>query len=290
MSDIAKQLKKLNGSVIMIESARSGGCFMDSSDNSAAKVSQCVRSQRTECVWAKWILHHIKDEIVVLESVRCRDHYLDMHHSTAEFNAFLFTDHHVSRITERADIPTADDTAFCFRIWGAALDDVGIQSTRWTNRWLDCHHSGKLLGSKGPAKSRVEHTWGKFKIQFSSKIQDAMIPVASYENLSEAAVPFTFKYKTGLSRSDGTSHKVSGEVNFEMAANFGVGAFPSASATFGAKYSHEWSTSSSTTWSKASESDVTITVKSGKKVEILQLQASYGPFQIMHHKFIVRNV
>merc|ERR1712224_429742 len=109
----------------MIESNRSGyvGKFIDAHHSMSARVTTCARSERVDNVWGKWILHHIKDDIICFESVRYRDHYLDMNHSKSE------GDRHVQKITRWADIPK-DASWAQFKVWGSALDNVAFQSRR----------------------------------------------------------------------------------------------------------------------------------------------------------------
>jgi len=156
---LSDQLKFINGQAILIESNRSGnkGKYIDAHDSKTARVTACAEDKRWEADWTKWILHHIKDDIIVLESARYKGHYLDMNTDKTE------GDRHVQRLTFSDEIPAGASWAL-FKVWGTTLDNVAFQSLRWRNRWLDAHESGKLLGALGPESTIVGGDWSRFKI------------------------------------------------------------------------------------------------------------------------------
>ena len=160
MPRVATQLRNLNGSVITIESRRAGyaGKYIDAHHSLKAQVT---KSGAAVPVWGQWILHHAKDNIIVLESVRYRGSYLDMNTDKTE------GDRHVQKVTKSNSVPTTGlfSSWAQFKVWGSSLDNVAFQSMRWSDRWLDTHHSGKLLGTRGPTNSMNANDWSRFKIR-----------------------------------------------------------------------------------------------------------------------------
>ena len=115
-----------------------------------------------------WMLHHIREDIVVFESVLHPGHYLDMNHEK-------HWDRHVQRVTQHDGLPESETWAQ-FRVRGTSPDgvtlpdDVALQSCRWPDRWLDTHEDLRLYGTKSPNQPKndpnFENTddWARFVI------------------------------------------------------------------------------------------------------------------------------
>ena len=161
-------LAQLNGAVIFIESKREGhhGCYIDASDTRARVTptypEECLNPANTSI---RWKLHHIRQNIVVLESVLYPEHYLDM-------NDEKHWGRHVQRVTRHHRVPLCTDTETWaqFRVRGTSLDDVAFQSLRWPDRWLDTHEDLRLYGTRSPDQPKDDpafentHDWARFRI------------------------------------------------------------------------------------------------------------------------------
>lgn len=268
MNDLKSDLKALDGSVIVVKSKRPGGLYIDAHHTKTVKVTGCRRSQLLDAVWSKFVVHYVRDNIICLESLRYRDHYLDTtHHKQLDGR-------HIIKITPNNDIPKDLPWAL-FSVWGEDLSNVGIRSERWTNRWLDAHHSGFLRGTKHDPETRPSKPWGQFELMFSQPIMDQYETVVSEKNSSTEEVLFSYTYKLGMSRTDGKSVENAVTLNLEAQKNFAVG-----SVKFGAQYSTKWSESSSSTFSAATEITTEVKIPPGKTATIKQLRAKYGPLRV----------
>ena len=171
---LSAQLQKLNGAVIVIASRRKGygGCIVALSHHTAeiGPMEEDEKKKKGSVPWmGQWILHHIKDDIIVLESVRFRDRYLNM---TEQKNGNGF--YRLPKLTKFPVKPwnsLADSfwPTCMFKVWGSTFDNVAFQSYRWPILWLDAHHYGHLYGTRkqGPSTEMIGESWGgcyRFKI------------------------------------------------------------------------------------------------------------------------------
>lgn len=266
---MASHLEALDGSIIVIKSHRWDNAYVELSGNGGAGVREIRRSQLFDATETKLILHHLEGTIVCFESLSARDHYLDMVHD------------HVLRFSLSNDIPKDKDWAK-FSIIGDALDNVSIRSERWDKtRWLDAHHSGRLLGAWHISDNPPTEDWGKFEIRFPAEITgEEYVPIITVENDGKVEKDFEVEFTIGVSDAETNTTTNSVEISIEMEKNFGVGDFTSGSIKFGAKYAHEWSKSNSKTWSQSCTITHTLTLKPGEVKTVKQLVATYGPKKI----------
>ena len=182
---VSEQLQDLNGTVIMISSRKNEnrvrGDYIYAREYTRGHTpgkwvhvgnSYDYRADTVDC---QWIIHHIRDDIIALESVLYRDHYLDM--TTVEYTSRDRTQRRILKLTFSSDIP--DDESQQFKVWGGSwgnLNYAAFQSCRWNSRWLDTHRSGLLLGANGPSTHELgdEHTWGRFDIQPQGELRSAL--------------------------------------------------------------------------------------------------------------------
>jgi len=277
---LAKSLQKLHGRVVLIESLRNAGHFIDAHESSRAKVTGCPQSELVQTVWSKFIVHYVgtydsikgwdnEMGLIVLESLRFRDHYLDMHDSKYGVS------HHVN--LTKAMVTPKDQTWAQFSVVGTNLDNVALRSEKWTNRWLDSHTSGFLLGTMSGEYNPPSATWGRFKFRFSAEISVTSNEVARLENFTDAPVKKTYEYKKGVSTSTSSTFTKTLEFKVEAEKNFGAGAFASGSVKFGASTNLQWSDNLSQNITEEQVVKIEVDVPAKTRYVISQVRGSYGP-------------
>ena len=176
------QLQDLNGTVIMIGSRKHDreGDFICAHESETrgrvARIALNTRDSRgrrgsrarADNVDCQWIIHHIRDDIIALESVLYRGHYLNM--STNQY----ISERRIVNLTCFSDIPEVESAQF--KVWGDNLNFAAFQSCRWNSRWLDTHSSAFLLGANGPSTRELQphHNWGRFSIQPQRELRAAL--------------------------------------------------------------------------------------------------------------------
>ena len=175
---VSEQLQDLNGTVIMISSRKNEnrvrGDYIYAREYTRGHTpgkwvhvgnSYDYRADTVDC---QWIIHHIRDDIIALESVLYRGHYLNM--STNQY----ISERRIVNLTCFSDIPEVESAQF--KVWGDNLNFAAFQSCRWNSRWLDTHSSGLLLGANGPSTHELghEHNWGRFSIQPQRELRAAL--------------------------------------------------------------------------------------------------------------------
>lgn len=266
---LAQDLKNLDGRVIVIGSLRNAGHFIDAHDSKRAKVTGCPQSELIQTVWCKFIVHYVHSDLIVLESLRYRDHYLDMHDS--KYGA----SHHVN-LTKAFTTPK-DQTWAQFRVYGTNLDNVALRSERWTNRWLDSHTSGYLLGTLNDANKPPTDSWGRFKFMFSAEMSVTNNEVARLENNTNAPVKKTYEYKKGVSTSTSSTFTKTFEFKIEAEKNFGAPGFTSGSVKFGASTNLQWSNNITQNIMEEQVVKIEVDVPAKTRYIISQVRGSYGP-------------
>ncbi|WP_156119668.1 hypothetical protein [Leptolyngbya sp. KIOST-1] len=282
---INQTLKSLNGAVVVIQSLRNPGNYVDAHNSKEGRINGCPRSNLVDAIWTKFILHHIQNNIVCLEAVRYPDHYFDMNTDKPKIkNGDRYQE---LKLTHFNVIPRDQDWAL-FSIFGEAdLSNVGIRSERWTDRWWDAHTSKRLLGAKHDRGNRPADSWGKFEISFPALPEDRYELVASKKNETSFAIDHSFSYESGVSRTDSKGFEESSSLSLELQKNFGVAANigPSASAKFTVTNTSVWKSSTSETFSMAKKTGTSVTVPPDKGIKIYQLQGRYGSLNIGTHHF-----
>jgi hypothetical protein len=279
MHPLTSELEKLNGSVVVFESLRYDGRFIDAHDSKIAKITGCYRSDLPEVEWTKFIIHHIQDNIVCLESLRYRDHYLDMNDEKSAFD-----DRNLVKITSSYDIPTEQSWAR-FSVWGDNCGKVGIRSERWTDRWLDAHESGNLLGTLNSPDSLPPEPWGHFKLGFSALVKERWENIQTVDNRDNSNKSVVEYSRTeGVSKTNTESSQFSVGIFTELERNLKVPMFQSGPLTLGAQFSGQWSSTTSETFSSSTTRKYKIEVAPGKIVEIRQLIADYGDNISVRHE------
>lgn len=272
---LAQSLQNLDGRVVVIESLRNAGHFIDAHDSKTAKVSGCPQSELVETVWCKFKIHYVVGDVggswglIVLESLRYPNHYLDMHTSK-------HGDSHHVKITKAVN-PPKDQTWAQFIVFGTNLENVALRSERWTNRWLDSHDSGFLLGTMSGENNPPSATWGRFKFRFSAEMSVTKDEVSRLDNNTNNEVIMEYTYKKGVSTTTGSTFTKSLGFKVEAEKNFGTGAFASGSVKFGASTNLEWSKSLSENITEEQVISVKPTVKAKTRLIIYQVRGSYGP-------------
>ena len=287
-------LQNLDGTVIMIESKREGhqGRYIDGRRRKA-RVNAVNETELVTNVSNKWTLHYIggdTGDIVVLESLLQRGHYLDM-------NDEKHWDRHVLKVTSHSNLPSGRGEEWAqFRVRGSSLDDVAFQSCRpqWDNRWLDSHEDGRLYGSlnsnqvNNPTFENKED-WARFKICFSAEVIDEYVFTSGTTfNTTENPIVKTFSHTTGITRTDGQTYEHNAKLVLEIIKNFGVASFTSSSVKFGGNHSQEWATVTEEFQdSEAVTEEVRLTVLPGEMVTVYQLQGTYGQFRVHYPDYVV---
>ena len=239
------------------------------------------------------------NQVIYIESVRYRAHWLDAHHSgEAHFtespqsdvidaiwskwivkkgpgssillesmryrNRYLDAHHsETCRVTYSA-YPYDDDWALWYL---EEIEDgnVSFRSKRYSGSRLDSNHSGKAHVTNGSGK------WSTFKI-YQPTVLDRKELLFSYDNThGTTAVDHSYTETFGISKTKNTSLSVT--ITTEMGIEI-----ESAFSTFRATMtiSSAWSTSKSETWSSEKSRTVTVQVAPGTVKKIYQLTGYYG--------------
>lgn len=238
------------------------------------------------------------NQVVYIESLRYRAHWLDAHHSGE------------ARFTESPEPDVINN------IWAKWLMKKGpgstilLESVRYRNRYLDAHHSGNckvtysaypydddwalwymedngdgsvsFRSKRYPDKRLDSHhsggahvtsgsgDWSRFRV-YQPTAQERKVLLFSRDN-THGSTPVEVEYeeKIGISKTESTTTTISAEMSMEI-----QDIFVSAKMSFSAA----WSTSTSTTWNIETTSKVTVTVPPGTKKEVYQLTGFYGEGQ-----------
>ena len=240
------------------------------------------------------------DQVIYIESLRYRAHWLDSHHSGW------------------AGFTQAPERDLIGKIWSKWMvrrgsgGAISLESVRYPNHYLDAHHSGWAgvtysaypsgadwalwyiekrsdgameLRSKRYSNSRLDahHSgwaavtagsgyWSGMRIYRPSTSETRKL-ISSFDNTKgNTKVTHTFTERIGISKSTTTSIEITAEVGAEI------------KSSFTATLSTTWSYSTSETWSKEVEKTVEVDVLPGYVKRIYQMKGTYGPFEVASSK------
>ena len=240
------------------------------------------------------------NQVIYVESLRYRAHWLDAHHSKiARFtecpqsevidkdwakwmvkegpdgtialesmrfpNNFLDAHHSRTCYVTYSAFPYDDDWA----LWYLEKTESGnfcFRSKRYPDSRLDAHHSGEARMTPGSGE------WSEMRV-YQPDVSESKDLVFVYDN-SKGTTPVktTYTEKVGISRTDSfsSSTTISTEMGIEIESIFSANT----------SLSTTWEQSSSTTWSSEVSKTVEVTVNPGTVKKISQLMGFYGPFQV----------
>lgn len=236
------------------------------------------------------------DQVIYVESLRYRAHWLDAHHSkVARFteapesevinetwtkwmlkkgpdgtvllesmryrNNFLDAHHSgTCRVTYSA-YPYDDDWALWY-MENTEAGNVTFRSKRYPDSRLDAHHSGEARVTAGNGE------WSEMRV-YQPAISEEKELIFTYDN-SNGTTPVNTSYteKVGISRtkSQSSSQTIGTEIGVEIESVF----------TSKTSLSASWSQSNSSTWSSEQSRTVEVAVNPGTVKKIYQLTGYYG--------------
>ena len=236
------------------------------------------------------------NQVVYIESMRYRAHWLDAHHSGNAYFTESPQQDVIDKVWAKWTVKKGPGSAIVLEsvryrnkyldahhsgnchvtysaypndaVWALwyleddGNDTVCLRSKRYDDNRLDAHHSGKACVTKGSGY------WSALKI-YQPTVDERKELLFSYDNTKgTTAVQTEYTEKTGISKTTSTSQSatVTSEIGEEIKSIF------SAKTSF----SSTWSKSTSSTWSNEIIKTVKVEVKPGTKKEIYQLTGYYG--------------
>ena len=236
------------------------------------------------------------DQVIYIESLRYRAHWLDSHHS----GGAGFT-----------ECPERDVIGHVYLKWivrEGPGGTIALESRRYPHHYLDAHYSGwckvtysafpigedwalwymekrsdgaTVLRSKRYPKSRVDahHTgwaahsegsaiWHALRI-YTPSTDETKALISKYDNTQgNTVVKHTFRERIGISKSESIGIEITNEIGGEIKMSFTN------------TLSVTWSYSSTETWEKEIERTVEVEVLPGYVKRIYQMKGNYGPFEV----------
>ena len=244
-------------------------------------------------------------QVIYVESLRYRAHWLDAHHShvcgftespqsnvidevwakwivregpdgTIALESLRYPNHYLDAHDSRTCRVTYsayfnDDEWALWFLEDTPSGNVCFRSKRYPDSRLDSHHSGQPHVTEGSGE------WSEMRI-YQPDVSESKPCIFIYDN-SKGTTPVETSYteKTGISRTESQSKSttITAEIGVEIKSIFS--AKSSVSTT--------WQQSTSTTWTSEVTKTVKVTVNPGTVKKIYQLQGSYGPYNIASSQF-----
>lgn len=266
-------LGAINGSVITVQSLRDTAqnnlLAANGSRSARFRGIQLSRMLSTDADPARLRLHHIPGtNEVLLESTLYPDHYLDMN------TRFVLGAQHVVQFTRSNGRPYNRSWAR-FALWGNDLSNIGIQSTRWRDRWLDAYHTGRAVGTRS-AINQLPPLWGRFRLSPPVAPTETMQPLRTITNNTDSTRVNTVTITTGLSISETRENTIGLRVSYESERNLKTKRVASGSVTFGSEFSREWRSSDEETWTQSIEDTLDAEVPARTTLVISSPRATYS--------------
>ena len=218
---------------------------------------------------ARLRLHHISGtNEALLESTLYPDHYLDMN------TRFVLGAQNVVQFTRSNGRPY-DRSWARFALWGNDLSNIGIQSTRWRDRWLDAYHTGRAVGTRS-ANNQLPPLWGRFRLSPPVAPTETMQPLRIISNNTDSTRDNEVTITTGLSISETRENTIGLRVSYESERNLTTKGVASGSVTFGSEFSREWRSSDEETWTQSIEDTLDAEVPARTTLVISSPRAAYS--------------
>jgi len=274
---IQQNLVAINGRVVLIKAHQYVGSYVDAtSGGSTAKVTEISSSDLEDPVKAapyKFIVHHLGDDLVAFESFAKRNYFIDM-------NSW---DH--LGITKYNDIPTDSSCPDWLQHRIADLSYNGdmtqctLSDVRWTgDRYWDSHWTQKLAATYNDGYPSGTQKWGRWTIMFPQPIS---VETNTFDICNETSEPVTHtvSQSVGITKGISDTHSMTSSLTLEMSMNIPfVSEMDAGGISGGAKLttSQTFSTTKSTTWSKATKTTNLVVVAPFKHVRITSTHVTYG--------------
>ena len=256
--------EEIVGRVITLQSVRYDGSYADNHHSYQVRVTQCNYTDVPNAVWTRFLVHEGKDGLLIFESFRYRNYYMDAHHDGTV------------HLTHSPNPPLNAIWAQ-WRLVNPEDDIVALETERYRGSYLDAHHSGECRTTQG----KPSDIWARWHLAVGpgQGIKDGYDIVSSFDNKLDKEVKYTYRKVLGVSITEGSSTTLTTSLSQELSVNFEKGPLKIGSKT-SIEFSKQWSTSEAKTWSETTEVTAEINVPPLKKVLVSQLRAKYGPLEV----------